>query len=141
VAREPAVPKHLNQLANAKLLIRNNKRPTIPAFVLPAVKKLTRKCWKRDPSRRSTSHQILNQLEAMKFKLAANVNSSKLSEFVKKVKDWEKTNDIPIVRLHSTLHQSVSKWMIMDQKGCFNCVTKKLHERLSAARGSTNPFA
>jgi hypothetical protein len=30
----------------------------------------------------------------MKFKLTVNVNSSKLSEFVKKVKDWEETNNI-----------------------------------------------
>jgi hypothetical protein len=62
-------------------------RPTIPVFVLPAVQRLIRKCWKPDPSRRPTFDQILDRLEAMKFKLTANANSSKLSEFVKSVKD------------------------------------------------------
>jgi hypothetical protein len=73
-----------------------NKRPTIPTFVLPAVQRLIRKCWKREPSRRPTFDQILNQLEAMKFKLTANMNSTKLSEFVQKIKDWEATNGAPI---------------------------------------------
>jgi hypothetical protein len=36
----------------------------------------------------------------MKFKLTANVNSSKLSEFVKKVKDWEETNATPAAIAH-----------------------------------------
>jgi serine/threonine protein kinase len=93
IAREPAFPKDLKQHAIAKLLIIDDKRPTIPAFVLPAVQKLIRKCWKRDPSRRPTFNQILNRLEVMQFKLTANVNSSKLFEFVQKVKDWEETND------------------------------------------------
>jgi serine/threonine protein kinase len=100
MTREPAFPKHLNPLAIAKLLVINDKRPTIPAFVLPAVKKLICQCWKRDPKRRPTFHQILNQLEEMKFKLTANVNSSKLSEFVKSVKDWEETNATPTAIAH-----------------------------------------
>jgi serine/threonine protein kinase len=100
VAREPAFPKHLNRLTIAKLLIIDDKRPTIPAFVLPDVKKLICECWKCNPSHRPTFNQILNQLEEMKFKLTANVNSSKLSEFVKKVKDWEKTNDVPTALPH-----------------------------------------
>jgi serine/threonine protein kinase len=100
VAREPAFPKDLSQYAVAKLLIVEDKRPTIPAFVLPTVQRLIRKCWKRDPERRPTFNQILDQLEAMKFKLTANANSSKLSEFVKKVKDWEETNDAPTAIAH-----------------------------------------
>jgi hypothetical protein len=39
-------------------------------------------------------------LEAMKFKLTANVNSSKLSEFVKSVKDGEETNAAPTAFAH-----------------------------------------
>jgi serine/threonine protein kinase len=92
VAGKSAFPKHLNQLAVAKFLIVDNKRPTIPAFVLPAVQSLIRKCWKRDAGRRPTFNQVLDMLELMKFKLTANVNSSKLSEFVTRVKDWEETN-------------------------------------------------
>jgi mitogen-activated protein kinase kinase kinase 9 len=100
VAREPAFPKDLSQYAVAKLLLVEDTRPTIPAFVLPTVQRLIRKCWKREPERRPTFNQILDQLEAMKFKLTANVNSSKLSEFVKKVKDWEETNDAPTAIAH-----------------------------------------
>jgi serine/threonine protein kinase len=100
VAREPAFPKHLNQLLIAKLLVIDNKRPTIPIFVLPAVKQLICQCWKRKLWRRPTFDQILNRLEAMKFKLTANVNSSKLSEFVKSVNDWEKTNATPTSFAH-----------------------------------------
>jgi serine/threonine protein kinase len=92
VACEPAFSKQLNQLAIAKLLIIDNKRPTIPAFVLPPVQSLIRKCWRRDRWRRPTFDQILERLKFMKFKLTANVNSSKLSEFVTKVKNWEETN-------------------------------------------------
>jgi hypothetical protein len=90
VTREPAFPKHLHQLAIAKLLIIDNKRPTIPAFVLPAVKKLICQCWKRNHWHRPTFEQILDQLEAMKFKLTVNVNSSKLSAFMKVSKTGKK---------------------------------------------------
>jgi serine/threonine protein kinase len=100
VAREPAFPKHLNRLTIAKLLIIDDKRPTIPAFVLPAVKKLICQCWKRKRSRRPTFNEILNQLEEMKFKLTINVNSSKLSEFVKSIKDREETNAAPAAFAH-----------------------------------------
>jgi serine/threonine protein kinase len=96
VAGEPAYPKHLSQNTNSQPLMISDLLPTILAFVSPAVKKLIRKCWKRDPRRRPTFDQILNRLEAMNFKLMANVNSSKLSQFVKKVKDWESTNDVLI---------------------------------------------
>jgi serine/threonine protein kinase len=100
VTREPAFPKHLNQLAIVKLLIIDDKRPTIPAFVLPAVKKLICQCWKRKVSRRPTFDQILDQLEEMKFKVTANVKSSKLSEFMKNVHDWEETNAAPAAFTH-----------------------------------------
>jgi serine/threonine protein kinase len=100
ITREPAFPKNLKPHAVAKRLIVDNARPTIPAFVLPAVQRLICKCWKRDPSRRPTFNQILNHLEAMKFKLTANVNSPKLCDFVQKVKDWEETNSAPTALSH-----------------------------------------
>jgi hypothetical protein len=40
---EPAFPKKLKQWAITKRLIVNDKRPAIPAFVLPPVQKLIRK--------------------------------------------------------------------------------------------------
>jgi hypothetical protein len=92
VTREPAFPKHLTQWAVEKLLVVDGKRPVIPDFVLPAVQRLIRQCWKRNSWHRPTFNQILDRLEVMKFKLTANMNSSKLSEFVKRVKDWKETN-------------------------------------------------
>jgi hypothetical protein len=79
----------LSQYGIAKRLIIENKRPIIPAFVLPAVQELIHKCWKRDYWRRPTFNDILDQLEAMNFKLTADVKSLKLSEFVRQIKDWE----------------------------------------------------
>jgi serine/threonine protein kinase len=100
VAREPAFPKNLPQLAVTKRLVVEDKRPTIPAFVLPAVQKLIRRCWKRDRGRRLTFNPIIDRLEVMKFRLTPNVNSSKLSEFVKKVKDCEESNADPTALAH-----------------------------------------
>jgi serine/threonine protein kinase len=100
VTHQPAFAKNLSQPATAKLLVIDQERPTIPMFVLPAVQRLIRKCWKSDPRQRPTFNQILNRLEAMNFKLTANVKSSKLSEFVKKVKDWEETNAALTVLAH-----------------------------------------
>jgi hypothetical protein len=87
VARQPAFSKNLLQLAIAKLLTVTDERPTIPSFVLPPVQRIIHQCWKRDRWRRPTFGQILDQLEAMQVKLTPNVNSSKLSEFVKEIKD------------------------------------------------------
>jgi hypothetical protein len=71
------------------LLIVEDVRPDIPDFVLPEVAKLICDCWATDPGDRPPFHQILRRLERMRFKLTANVNSSKLSEFVKKVNELE----------------------------------------------------
>jgi hypothetical protein len=86
---KPPFLKSLKQSAVAKLLIVDDARPDIPDFVLPEVTKLIRDCWATDPDDRLSYHQILQRLERMNFKLTANVNSSKLSEFVKNVKEWE----------------------------------------------------
>jgi serine/threonine protein kinase len=129
VAHQPAFSKKLKHLAVAKLLVVDNARPAIPTFVLPAVQRLIRKCWKSDPSHRPTFNQILNRLEAMKFKLTANVNSSKLSEFVNKVKDWEETNDVLTVVAHETLRQSVGQRIVFGRKGQLKCATEKWRDR------------
>jgi hypothetical protein len=89
VVGEPAFPKTLSQYGIAKRLIMENKRSIMPAFVLPAVQELIHKCWMRDYWRRPTFNELLDQLEAMNFKLPADVKSSKLSEFVKQIKDGE----------------------------------------------------
>jgi serine/threonine protein kinase len=89
VVGEPPLPKSLKQQAVAKLLIMDEARPNIPDFVLPEVRKLIRDCWATDTDDRPSFNQILRRLERMNFKLTANVNSSKVSEFVKTIKDWE----------------------------------------------------
>jgi serine/threonine protein kinase len=89
VVGKPPFSKSLKQSAVAKLLIVEDARPNIPDFVLPEVAKLIRDCWATDPDDRPSFHQILQRLERMNFKLTANVNSSKLSEFVKKIKNLE----------------------------------------------------
>jgi hypothetical protein len=109
VAREPGFPKYLKQSAVAKLLVLDDKRSAIPAFVPPAVQRPIRQCYKRDRWRRPTLNQILDRLEAMTFKLTTNVKSSKLSDFVKKVSNWEKSNAASAAFAHSTPPQSVSQ--------------------------------
>jgi serine/threonine protein kinase len=52
VAREPAFPKDLPQLPITKRLVVDNTWPIISAFVLPAMQKLIRKCWKSKPRHR-----------------------------------------------------------------------------------------
>jgi serine/threonine protein kinase len=86
VVGKPPFPQNLKQSAVAKLLILEDTLPDIPDFVLTEVTKLIRDCWATDPDDRLSFHQILERLERMNFKLTTNVNSSKLSEFVKK---WE----------------------------------------------------
>jgi hypothetical protein len=67
----------------------DDAHPDFPDFVVPEVTKLFRDYWATDPDDRPSFNEILQRLERMNFKLTANVNSSQLSEFAKKVKDWE----------------------------------------------------
>jgi hypothetical protein len=81
--------KSLKQPAVAKLLILNDEHPDNPDFVLPEAGKLRGEGWVTDPDDRPSFNEILRRLERMNFKLTVNVNSSKLSKFVKKVKEWK----------------------------------------------------
>jgi hypothetical protein len=66
------------------------------------------------------------------------VNSSKLSEFVKNIKDWEETNGDPTACAHSILQQTGCQRIIFDPKMRPNCASKKPHARPSATRWSAN---
>jgi serine/threonine protein kinase len=68
-----------------KLLVLDNFRPEIPAFVAPAVNDLITECWAQDPSDRPTFDNIFERLEEMQFKVRPDVDSSKLSAFVKRM--------------------------------------------------------
>jgi hypothetical protein len=91
VVGKPPFPKNLKQSAVAELLIVDDARPDIADFVPPEVAKLIRECWATNSDNRPSFDQILRRLVRMNFKLTANVNSSKLSEFVSTVKEREES--------------------------------------------------
>jgi TPR repeat protein len=99
VVGSPAFSKHLNQSAVAKLLVMDDVRPDIPEFVLPNIRKLICKCWKRDPRHRPSFNRILEWFTAIEFKLTPNVNSSKMSEFVKKILALEEGDATPATHI------------------------------------------
>jgi hypothetical protein len=78
----PRFPKNLRPWATAKQVNVNDERPSIPAYVRPAVQGLIRKSGKRNPGRRTILTEIVDGLQAMTGKLTHNVDSSKLPEFV-----------------------------------------------------------
>jgi serine/threonine protein kinase len=95
----PAFSKDLSQLQVVKLLVVDNVRPDIPEFVLPSIRTLIGECWKHNPCHRPSFNEILDWLTAIQFKLTRNVNSSKLSRFVKNILALEEGNVIPATRI------------------------------------------
>jgi serine/threonine protein kinase len=85
----PAFPKNLEDLAIARRVSVENERPDIPDSVSPDVRKLITDCWAIDVDDRPTFDEILVPLEAMRFKLMDDVNSSKVSAFVEMIKNLE----------------------------------------------------
>jgi serine/threonine protein kinase len=84
-----AFPEELTRYQIAHKVVINNERPEIPEFILPKSRELITDCWEVDPDDRPTFDEIVNRLKNMKFQLIPNVNSSKLSEFVKRIEEWE----------------------------------------------------
>jgi serine/threonine protein kinase len=71
-----------------EVLIKENL-PKIPKNILPNVRNLIKECWAIEPDDRPSFDEIVDRLTEMKFKLTANVNSLKLSEFVNNIEEWE----------------------------------------------------
>jgi hypothetical protein len=70
--------------------------PDIPEFVLPSARELITDCWAEEPGDRPFFDEIVDRLKEIKFKVMPNMNSWKLSEFVKEIEGWESHNpDIP----------------------------------------------
>jgi serine/threonine protein kinase len=67
-------------------------RPDIPEFVLPFARELITDCWAEEPGDRPPFDEIVDCLKKMKFKVMPNVNSSKLSAFVKEIEELESHN-------------------------------------------------
>jgi hypothetical protein len=81
-----ALPKDLQPLQVAKLLVIDEFRPDIPEWVLPDVRELIADCWAEDPDDRLSFYGIFQRLKSMKFKVTPDVNPLKVAKFVKEVK-------------------------------------------------------
>jgi serine/threonine protein kinase len=73
-------------------LVLRNYRPEIPNWVFPETAELIRDCWADNHRERLCFSGILDRLEEMRFKLIRRVNSSKLTDFVNEMKEWEAIN-------------------------------------------------
>jgi hypothetical protein len=69
-----------------------HERSKIPEFVLPSARKLITECWAEESSDRPSFDEIVDRLKETEFKVMRNVNSSKLSAFVKEIERWEACN-------------------------------------------------
>jgi hypothetical protein len=63
--------------------------PDIPKFVLPSARELITDCWAQEPVDRLSFDEIVDRLTEIKVKVMRNVNSSKISAFVKVIEHWE----------------------------------------------------
>jgi serine/threonine protein kinase len=70
-----------------------HERSKIPEFVLPSARELITECWEKEPGDRPSFDEIVDRLKEMKFKVMQNVNSWKLSAFVKEIEEWEARNE------------------------------------------------
>jgi hypothetical protein len=73
-------------------MVVNPKLPDIPKFVLPSARQLITECWAEKPGDRPSFDEIVDRLKEMKFKVMRNVNSLKISAFVKEIEEWESQN-------------------------------------------------
>jgi serine/threonine protein kinase len=64
-------------------------RPAIPEFVSPGARRLIRACWATNPDDRPSFDEIVEWLEVMEFKLTADVDSAKVTAFVRKIEEAE----------------------------------------------------
>jgi serine/threonine protein kinase len=84
--------KELKLLKIAFIMNVKRELPDIPKFVLPSVRELITECWAEERGNRPSFDDIVDQLKEMKFKVIPNVNSAKLSGFVKEIERWESHN-------------------------------------------------
>jgi serine/threonine protein kinase len=89
---QPVFSKELTRNEIMFLVAVKHKLPDIPKFVLPSARKLITDCWAEEPGDRPFFDEIVDRLKEMKFKVMPNVNSWKISEFVKEIEEWESHN-------------------------------------------------
>jgi hypothetical protein len=66
--------------------------PDIPKFDLPSARELIMDCWADAAGDRPSFDEIVDRLKEIKFKVMPNVNSWKISAFVKEIEGWEEQN-------------------------------------------------
>jgi hypothetical protein len=73
-------------------MVVNPKLPDIPKSALASARQLITECWAEKPGDRPSFDEIVDRLKEMKFKVMQNVNSLKISGFVKEIEGWESQN-------------------------------------------------
>jgi hypothetical protein len=86
---KPAFARDLTLLSVMGEIVWKNTRPGIPDAILPDAAWLICDYWRRKPWKRPLFDAILVRLEAMDFKIAPEVCSGKVLEFVNAVKTQE----------------------------------------------------
>jgi serine/threonine protein kinase len=94
LAGSPAFPDGWNPCQIAHMVASESIRPDIPESVPAPARALIKDCWAADPDDRPTFEEIVIRLAEMQFKVTMHVNSAKVTEFVKKIKDWERQNNV-----------------------------------------------
>jgi hypothetical protein len=73
----------LNEIA-FKVAVKH-ELPDIPKFVFRSARELITDCWAEEPNDRPSFNEIVDRLKEIKFKVMLNVNSWKLSAFIKEI--------------------------------------------------------
>jgi hypothetical protein len=89
---DPAIPRNLTRFEVMRSIAVKAERPVIPDFVAPFARELITDCLSQEPGERPSFDEIVDRLVSANFQLTANVNSVKLSKFVKNIEDWEAQN-------------------------------------------------
>jgi hypothetical protein len=92
LAGHPVFSKELKSLRIAFDVAVKHELPDMPKFVLPSIRELITECWGKERGDRPPFEDIVDRLKEMKFKVMPNVNSAKLSGFVKEIEGWELRN-------------------------------------------------
>jgi serine/threonine protein kinase len=86
---KPVFARDLTLLSVMSEIVWKNTRPGIPDAILPDAARLIRDCPRRKPWKRPSFDTILVRLEVMDFKIAPEMCSGKVREFVSAVKTQE----------------------------------------------------
>jgi serine/threonine protein kinase len=92
IVGKPVFAKSMTQEKVAGLMMKKSWEVDIPKSIFPETAELIRDCLATNYRERLCFNGVLDRLEEMRFKLISRVNSSKLTAFVKEMKEWESNN-------------------------------------------------